>query len=398
MSDHNDRMLPAARIVCTVHERLADRVIDCLCALGAHTVLSHPARCVRQHMVPRTWGWPGLKVQIDEAPMEVFYTTVPRDKAMGVAAELVAAVKLRTPGHGSLFVQEVQEISRFDPPDITVSAAPDAPLLGSLALITGILSLPGSGDELAKLALKMGVAVPVIHVGEGTGIRDRMGLLRITIPPEKEWVQLIVPAHDAADLMQLLIEEGQLDRPGGGFLYQTPIQVGLPDPMTRVGRQEHAATMEQLIAAMDELKQGTAWRKRFAGLRGELPHPSGQMGKTYSEIVFICTEGRADEFVHAAIRAGAGGVTIARVNGHRFSDVEGGIAARERGVICVPSHQAADIVDELVKTSTAESGTPCRIQQLAAPSVFSYYRSTSNRAHSSSKEGGAVPGLRHSGG
>ncbi len=363
-----------ARIICTVHQRLADRVVECLRELGAHTVLSHPARCVRQRMVTRAWGLPGLKVRLDEAPMEVFYTTVPRPVAAAVAAELVAAVKLRTPGHGSLVLQEVEEISRLDPPAIALPASTSPPLFASLALLTGILSLPGSGDELAALALKMGVAVPVMSLGEGTGIRDRLGLLRITIPPEKEWVHLLVPAHDAAGIMRLLIEEGRLNRPGGGFLYQTPVLTGLPDPMTRIGKQEHAATMEQLIAAMDDLKQSTAWRKRYAGPGSAATHHDGPIRNHYSEIVFICTEGRADTFVHAAIRAGAGGVTTARVNCHVFSAAEGGIAGRERGVICVPTGQAERVTEALLTVAEADNGTPCRIQRIPAPAVFSYYR------------------------
>lgn len=361
-----------SRITCAVHQQLTGRVIDCLRNLGAHTVLSYTARCVRQSMLSRAWGLPGLKVRLAEAPMETFHTTVPRPVAPQVVSELAASVDLRTPGHGSVYFQDVLEISDLEPPSLSLPGAAPEPLLDSLALLTGISSLPGSGDELAALALKMGVAVPVISVGEGTGVRDRMGLLRITIPPEKEWVHLIVPAHDVSGIMQLLIEEGRLNRPGGGFLYHTPIQMGLPDPLTRIGRQEHAATMEQLIAAMDQLKHGTAWRKRFIDEQARRSSDTRFLRRNHKEIVFICTEGRADAFIQAAICAGAPGVTTTRVRCHRFSDLEGGIAARERGVICIPAAQADRVVNALRGEDPESAG---RLQILDVPAAYSYFRS-----------------------
>lgn len=326
-------------------------------------------------MQPRPLGLPGLKVRMVNAPMETFYTTVPRSAAAHVAAELASAVDLRTPGHGSVFIQDIIELSNLHPPALSVPEQSPEPLLDALALLTGILSLPGSGDELATLALKMGVAVPVLSVGEGTGLRDRMGLLRITVPPEKIWVHLIVPTHDASGILQLLIEEGRLNRPGGGFLYHTPIRMGLPDPMVRIGQQEHAATMEQVIAAMDQLKHGTAWRKRFVGQQSMQHTDTRQIRGNHKEIVFVCAEGQSDALIHAAIQSGAAGVTTTRVRCHRFSDLEGGIAARARGVICVPAKATDRVVTALRAVGEEDPDSACRIQILDVPAAYSYYRS-----------------------
>lgn len=373
MSDLIEQASEVSRITCIVHQQLDGLVTECLRALGAQTVLLESARCVRQRVRSRFFGLPGVRVELNDSPMEIFRTTVRREAALRVLRELVEAADLRTPGRGAVYVQDVLELSRFDPPHIEPDDDATGGAMRDLTLISGILSMPGSGEELARIALKLGAGVPVVSLGVGTGIRDRLGLLRITIPREKEVVRLIVPSHDAAALQRLLVEEGRLDRPGGGFLYQTPIRAGVVDPLMRIGRQEHAASMEQVIAALDDLKNGTTWRKRFAGL-DPADHGATRLLRNHREIVFSCSEGRADGLVQAAVRAGAAGATTSRVRCLSFSDVEGGIAARERGILCVPAALQGAVLESLRCSAESCSDGVCRLQVVEAPAVFSHSR------------------------
>ncbi len=48
----------------------------------------------------------------------------------------------------------------------------------------------GEGDRIAKISLNTGASVPITTHGTGSGVRDKLGLLRITIPPEKELINL----------------------------------------------------------------------------------------------------------------------------------------------------------------------------------------------------------------
>lgn len=377
MADFPETQREASRITCTVHQRLGAKVTDCLRALGTQSVLAESARCVRQRMRARGWGLPGLRVDLTDAPMEMFRTTVPRASALRVICELTSAVNLRTPGRGAVYAQDVLETGRLNFPDIAPDTDCPKIVLRDLTLLTGILSMAGSGELLAGVALNLGAAVPVISLGTGTGIRDRLGLLRITIPPEKELVHLMVPAHDAAGLQRLLIEEGRLDRPGGGFLYQTPIRAGVVDPLMRIGRQEHAASMEQVIAAIDDLKKGTAWRKRFLGQELSTKD-TGPLMRTHREIVFVCTEGQADGFVHAAMNAGATGATTARVRHLSFTELEGGIAACVRGILCVPASLESAVMDALCFYARSSDDPAFRLQRIDAPNVFSHQRNGSS--------------------
>lgn len=371
MPDFPDNRCEVSRITCMVHQRLGDEAIECFRALGIQSVQVESARCVRQRMRARFLGLPGLRMDLTDAPMEIFRTTVTRTAAPRVIRELAAAVDLHTPGRGSVYAQDVLEIGRLVPPEIPPDTESPEAVLRDLTLLTGIMSMAGSGDFLAGVALKLGAAVPVMSLGTGSGIRDRLGLLRITIPPEKELIHLVVPAHDAAGLQRLLIEEGRLNRPGGGFLYQTPIRAGVVDPLMRVGRQEHAASMEQVIAAIDDLKKGTAWRKRFLGMEPSA-EGSGRLMRNHREIVFICTEGKTSEFVNAAMSAGATGATTARVRRLTLGDNDAGIAAYERGILCVPA--AMDpAVPEALRQVAGSCGDPAfRVQITDAPVVFSH--------------------------
>jgi hypothetical protein len=239
--------------------------------------------------------------------------------------------------------------------------------------MTGIVSLAGGAEVLARIALRLGAGVPVLTLGEGTGIRDRLGLLRIAIPPEKELMHLIVPTQDAPGLTRLLIDEGRLDRPGGGFLYQTRVRAAVVDSLVRIGHQEHAASMEQIIAAVDDLKRGTGWRRRFAGM-DSVQEGGSKTRRNHREITFICPEGRSDAFVHAALNTGAAGATVTKVRCLSFSDVEGGIAARERGVLCIPSAMEDRVMAALIAEAGGDGECASRLQVLDAPSVFSHQR------------------------
>lgn len=375
---NEDLTLPreGLRITCMVHQRLSARAIEALKALGAHTVLSENARCIRQENSQTRFLNLSGRMHVQDAPMEIFRTTVSRNLAEKTVQRLREALELETPGRGSIFAQDILEYSGLPLPESgeeEVSGAGGG-FLNDLTLITGIVSTTGGAEALGTIALRLGAGVPMLTLAEGTGIRDRLGLLRIAIPPEKELVHLIVPTQDAAGLMRLLIDEGRLDRPGGGFLYQTRLRFGVVDSLVRIGHQDHAASMEQIIAAVDDLKRGTGWRRRFAGL-DFTQETASKARRNHREVTFICPEGHSDRFVQAAMNTGAAGATVSRVRCLSFSDMEGGIAARERGVLCLPASLEEDVLEALLEQARRDEACATRLQVLDAPSVFSHQKS-----------------------
>lgn len=362
---------PMTRVTCMVHQHFERGVAERLAELGARDILVENARCVRQRVRKRGWGLLGQAKTLDDSPMDVFRLSVPREAAGRVAGVLIEAAELKAPGHGMLYTQDIVEYGCAEPPVIEAAAAPPG-LLRDMALLTCILSMPGSGDALARVALALGVGVPVICRGVGTGLRNRLGLLRITIPPEKEIVRFLIPAHDANGIRRLLIEEGRMDRPGAGFLYQTPIREGIADPLMCLGLQGHAASMEQVIAALDDLKGGTGWRKRFAGIEDRPEEVDRRTRRHFREIFFSCAEGNAEDLVRAAMENGAGGATTATADCLRTGRSEDGGGARETGILCVPNQVSDAVLNALDETAARSGDQELRVQIVEAPAVFTH--------------------------
>ena len=387
----------SSRITCQVHHRLSPRVSEELIQLGTTSVLLESGRSVRQLRRPRAFGLPGKLVRLIDQPVDIFRVTVPRDQVEAVTRRLIATADLGQPGRGTIYSQDLVEYCRVAPsaeakdsgngpaetPGFTSGDNVDEPgrreqpvavtLLKELAAITCILSIAGGGEQLARVALDLGTCVPVVTFGTGTGMRDRLGLLRITVPPEKEIVHLLVPSHDAEGIIRILIDEGNLNQPGRGFVYQTPVSAGLLDTRLRIGPQEHAASIEQIIAAVDELKATTTWRKRFVGIEGDETDAKLRLLRNNREITVICAEGRAGELVDAALEAGAGGATISRVRRLSRSDPDGGIAARERSTISVSAEICDRVVAALLEIESHSEDGADRIQVLESPAAFTHH-------------------------
>lgn len=374
----------ASRICCVVHNRLSHRVARCLAEMETAPIFVESGRNMRRVVRKRRMGLPGLKKGARNSPAEVFYVAVQRDESRAVLRSLIEAAELHIPGHGSVFAQDIFEIGGADPPIAKAKplggAGSDsggiarAELLSDLFCITAILSMPGGGDQCARAALELGTCVPLITLGTGTGMRDRLGLLRITIPPEKEVVRLLVPEYDSRNIMQLLIEGLRLNRPGSGYIYGSPVRAGLLDTRLSTGFQESAASLEQMIAAIDQLKAGTAWRKRFSDFETGRVDAGHRFTVDNQEITVNCMEGRIGSIVAAAMEAGAGGATTFRLRRMLPGGDEPTSAARESAIINVSS-SIGDRVIQAIRDVCATAADPAdRIQVLDVPAAFNHRR------------------------
>ncbi|MEP1892748.1 MAG: hypothetical protein ABJJ14_13795, partial [Cyclobacteriaceae bacterium] len=178
-------------------------------------------------------------------------------------------------------------------------------------------------------------------------IRDQLGLIRITISPDKELVHLIIPQQDSESIIKLLVEESQLNRPGRGYLYQTPVSIGFLDTRLKVGKQGHAASIDQIIAAIDTLKQSTDWRKR---LDAEVPHGSDKtfLPMDNCKISIVSREDSVEELRKAWVNAGAiGAVTsqIFRMNPDDRGEMLSGFVTSE---MSVPGNIKGEVIRNLL--------------------------------------------------
>ena len=96
----------------------------------------------------------------------------------------------------------------------------DIVVLTDVSLITCIVQR-GLADGIVTAAQEAGAQGATIYYGQGSGVRERLGILGLTVEAEKE-ILLIVVADDQLDrIFDKIYLEGQMDTPGMGMMYVT---------------------------------------------------------------------------------------------------------------------------------------------------------------------------------
>ncbi len=332
----------AALVTCTIYNPVTDKVLDTLKALDVQEYHLQPSRAV---VLKRRTGFLGIGAGIvmEEEPADKLMFFVPLADAKIAVQALVAAGSLNIPGHGSAVYEEV-EICRGS----TWEEHSLTPVPGTESIVTeeNLASLTctvqrGRGDRIVKAVLGLGVPMPHVTTGEGTGLREKLGLIRVAVPAGKDVVHAVASEHEATDILGSLVDTARLDRFGSGFIYESPIAGGVVNNMVIRG-QRHSASIEQLIGAVDKLMGSTDWRKRSLG--GDDPTKRHKYLFDLVSLTLICNEGRASDLVRAALAAGAGGATISKArHAHMDGAVTAVSAAREMTDLVI----GTDMVDEI---------------------------------------------------
>ena len=94
--------------------------------------------------------------------------------------------------------------------------------LTNACLITCIVEM-GSAEKVLEAAKNSGAQGATINYARGTGVRERLGLLGVTIDEQKEVIRIIV-SEDQADLIfEAMFLAGKLDTPGKGIMFMTKL-------------------------------------------------------------------------------------------------------------------------------------------------------------------------------
>lgn len=225
-----------------------------------------------------------------------------------------------------------------------------------LHLITCICQR-GKADKIASAAINEGSASPIINFGEGKGVRDRMGLLKIAVNPEKEIINVLTDELEGQRTFDAMVEEGKLYTPGMGFIYYTQIPSGVVNLHTSISASHSEATPEQIIKAIDELKGSKRWRIAQAGIISET-HTERKDIKNLTNLRLVTSRGNGDQMIHNAMQNGAQGATRSYANmlgGEQLYSNSGREINEEKEII--DFHVSPDAVNDLIKCfeATAES-------------------------------------------
>lgn len=100
----------------------------------------------------------------------------------------------------------------------------DIIVLTDAVLITCIVQR-GMADAVVKAAQKAGAQGATVFYAHGTGVRQRrLGVLGVTVNAEKEVIYIVASTDQADRIFEKIFIAGNLDTPGMGMIYTTPIE------------------------------------------------------------------------------------------------------------------------------------------------------------------------------
>jgi nitrogen regulatory protein PII len=95
--------------------------------------------------------------------------------------------------------------------------------LTDVRLITCIVQR-GLADTIVNAAQDAGAQGATIFYAKGSGVRERLGVLGVAVEVDKEVVNIVVSSDQLDTVFNNIYLAGQLDTPGMGFMYVTPLE------------------------------------------------------------------------------------------------------------------------------------------------------------------------------
>lgn len=118
--------------------------------------------------------------------------------------------------------------------------------LSDVSLITCIVQR-GLADNIVKAAREAGAQGATVSFAQGTGIRERLGLLGVAVEVEKEMINVVVSTDQVDRIFEKMYLAGRLDTPGMGFMYITPLDKAatyIPSDILHKLRKQSGETAE----------------------------------------------------------------------------------------------------------------------------------------------------------
>jgi len=351
-------------VFCVADNNITGTLDQCLKDLALPEVFIQRAK---QMCLADQHGLFGLRPtsMLEEARAMIYRINIPTEFENGIMQRMAEATDLRMGGRGCIFAQHAvyQRGSSltFDTEKLESLCGKTEKIAHEEHTLISCIVPRGQAASLAEAVLELGVCVPVVFFGEGMGLRDKLGLLRITIPREKEIIWFIVPRSDADLVEKTLIPRARLDIPGQGFLYKFSVYAPIVNLRVRLGKRSHAATMEQVIAALDEVRGSSDWRR----IGSRKPAAPGGKDKTgvMKGLFFIGDEEDTETFRLMAMENGARGATFnsLEMRSYRGDTPEEAMRSHSRSLCdIIVSHEVEKrILESIGQTGLLDEGKSC---------------------------------------
>ena len=96
--------------------------------------------------------------------------------------------------------------------------------LTDVSLLTCVVQ-SGLSEVILKAARDVGaMAGAISHHARGIGVRERLGILGVAVETKKEVISILVSSEQRDLVYDTLYRAANLDVPGRGFIYLTPLE------------------------------------------------------------------------------------------------------------------------------------------------------------------------------
>ncbi len=99
----------------------------------------------------------------------------------------------------------------------------DVAILTDVALITCVVQR-GVAEKIITVAYEAGAQGATVNFAKGMGIRERLGILGVAVEVEKEVIHIVVSSDQVERIFEKIYLAGDLDTPGMGIMYITPLE------------------------------------------------------------------------------------------------------------------------------------------------------------------------------
>lgn len=111
------------------------------------------------------------------------------------------------------------------------------------AMIITCIVQSSRADAVIEAAQNVGAQGATVTYARGTGLRERMGLLGVTIDEQKEMIRIIVSEEQADRVFEAMYLAGQLDSPGMGIMFMndlTRVATYIPDDVLEAAQKSES--------------------------------------------------------------------------------------------------------------------------------------------------------------
>jgi len=92
-------------------------------------------------------------------------------------------------------------------------------------MITGaVSSSSGAAGKMILAARSAGATGAIGYHARGYGTRERLGALGLAVETDKDVIKVLVSTEQRALVFEAMYKAGELDKPGAGMMYITPVE------------------------------------------------------------------------------------------------------------------------------------------------------------------------------